>query len=95
MNKLDKGDLIHIPAEVYLFQSRPIRESPFFNENWKITRKTREPQLGIFLKYANEKSAVVVLNDGEWVVDKRYIYPAEMSDVNRVSRNKVELSKQL
>ena len=95
MNKLDKGDLIHIPAEVYLFQSRPIREAPFFNENWKITRKTREPQLGIFLKYANEKSAVVVLNDGEWVVDKRYIYPAEMSDVNRVSRNKVELSKQL
>lgn len=91
MNNLDKGDLVHIPAEVYLFQCRSEREAPLFNENWKVTRKTKEPQLGIFLKYANEKSGVVVLNDGEWVIDARHIYPAEANDVSRISRNKIQL----
>ena len=95
MLSLDKGDLVHIPAEVYLFQSRPVREAPFFNENWKVTRKTHQPQLGIFLKYANEKTAIIVLNDGEWVIDLRYVYPAETNYVDRVSRNKVQESKQL
>ena len=95
MSNLDKGDLVHIPAEVYLFQSRPVRDATFFNENWKVTRKTREPQLGIFLKYANEKSGVVVLSDGEWVIDARHIYPAETEHVDRIDRNKIELSKQL
>mgnify|MGYP003133732658 CR=1 FL=1 len=91
MSSFAKGDLVHIPAEVYLFQPRPIREAPFFNQNWKVTRKTNEPQLGIFLKYANEKSVVVVLNDGEWVIDLRYVYPAEAENVSRIDRNKVQL----
>jgi hypothetical protein len=91
MTNLDKGDLVHIPAEVYLFQSRPIRNAPYFNQNWKVTRKTKEPQLGIFLRYANEKSGVVVLNDGEWVIDIRHIYLAEADSVSRVSANKIQL----
>ena len=48
-------------------------------------------ELGIFLKYANEKSVVVVLNDGEWVIDLRYVYPAEAENVSRIDRNKVQL----
>tara|TARA_Y100000592_G_C5272028_1_gene222289 strand:+ start:32 stop:307 length:276 start_codon:yes stop_codon:yes gene_type:complete len=91
MNNFSKGDLVHIPAEVYLFQTNPCAKRPHFNQDWKTTRKTDHPQLGIFLKYANEKSVIVVLNDGEWVIDLRYVYPAETQNVNRVDRNKIQL----
>ena len=91
MINFNKGDLVHIPAEVYLFQSNPCANLPRFNQNWKTTRKTDSPQLGIFLKYANEKSIVVVLNDGEWVIDSRYVYPAETENVSRIGTNKIQL----
>jgi hypothetical protein len=95
MSNHSKGDLVHIPSQVYLFKTCSFKNSTLFNEDWKVTRKTKEPQLGIFIKYTNEKSGLVVLNDGEWVIDARHIYAAEADYVDRVDRNKVQLRKQI
>jgi hypothetical protein len=90
-NNYIKGDLVHVPSEVYLFQSNDIRKGSYFSENWKVTRKTESPQLGIFLEFSGERAAVVVLPDGEWIIDARHIYPAEVDHVDRVGRNKIQL----
>jgi hypothetical protein len=95
VNSYAKGDLVHVPSEVYLFRSANEKKVSLFSEDWKVTRRTKTPQLGIFREFSGEKAAVIVLPDGEWVVDARHIYPAEADHVNRVNRNKIQLSKQI
>ena len=65
-----KGDLVHIPADVYLFQQRSEPDGVHISIPLK---KTKKPQVGIFMGWERTKKgksfARVMCCDTTWLVD--------------------------
>ena len=59
-----KGDLIHIPQSVILYGVEPTA-SIYIN---------KKPSLAIFIDYADDGMAQVILNGKSWLVKNREIY---------------------
>ena len=69
--KINTGDLVHIPAGVYRMK---IAEN---DDQYKIPFSAnilREPHVGIFKEIVDHTTCVVVFHDGEWIVEKDYVY---------------------
>tara|TARA_R100001440_G_scaffold43128_1_gene62921 strand:- start:266 stop:502 length:237 start_codon:yes stop_codon:yes gene_type:complete len=68
-NDFKTGDLVHIPAEVYRFK-KPDLQLDFFS----TIGKTKQPMVGLFREYVDNKQCLVSLHDGEWIIPLRNIY---------------------
>ena len=63
------GDLVHIPAEVYRFK-KPDLQLDFFSS----IGKTKQPMVGLFKDYLDNKQCLVSFHDGEWIIPTRNVY---------------------
>ncbi len=72
-NKIDVGDLVHVPAGAYRIRFRKDEDDGQMTIPWDCNL-SMQPLIGVFKEHVNERESIVVFFDGEWVIETRSIY---------------------
>ena len=73
MMKFKLGDLVHIPSGSYrlLYTKEDDEGQMHIPFSFSITQK---PKVGVFKEYYGSGECVVIFNDGEFVMDTRWVF---------------------